>query len=110
MVTHGLGAKRDNAGAKKSPQQIQMLEKFYSGNYKLMLVSLFIFAIHFIVADTDISLIFLSRCTVSKARGNGRVCNLCWFDLQSGPYMVQRAEEKREEGDGSHWVSDGKAI
>ncbi|KAG0547113.1 hypothetical protein BDA96_01G051000 [Sorghum bicolor] len=30
MVTHGLGAKRDNAGAKKSPQQIQMLEKFYS--------------------------------------------------------------------------------
>jgi hypothetical protein len=39
MVTHGLGAKRDNAGAKKSPQQIQMLEKFYSGNYKLMLGS-----------------------------------------------------------------------
>jgi len=39
MVTHGHGAKRDNAGAKKSPQQIQMLEKFYSGNYKLMLGS-----------------------------------------------------------------------
>lgn len=30
MVTNGFGAKRDNAGAKKSPQQIQMLEKFYS--------------------------------------------------------------------------------
>jgi hypothetical protein len=36
MVTNGFGAKRDNAGAKKSPQQIQRLEKFYSGNYKLM--------------------------------------------------------------------------
>ncbi|XP_066365573.1 homeobox-DDT domain protein RLT3-like isoform X2 [Miscanthus floridulus] len=30
MVTHGHGAKRDNAGAKKSPRQIQILEKFYS--------------------------------------------------------------------------------
>jgi hypothetical protein len=42
MVTNGFGAKRDNAGAKKSPQQIQMLEKFYSGNYKLMVRSLFL--------------------------------------------------------------------
>lgn len=39
MMTNVLGAKRENAGAKKSPQQIQMLEKFYSGNYKLILGS-----------------------------------------------------------------------
>ncbi|KAG2542131.1 hypothetical protein PVAP13_9NG570128 [Panicum virgatum] len=30
MMTNSLGAKRENAGTKKSPQQIQMLEKFYS--------------------------------------------------------------------------------
>ncbi|XP_062231136.1 homeobox-DDT domain protein RLT3-like isoform X2 [Phragmites australis] len=30
MITNGLGMKRENAGTKKSPQQIQMLEKFYS--------------------------------------------------------------------------------
>ncbi|KAL6644463.1 hypothetical protein ACP70R_016071 [Stipagrostis hirtigluma subsp. patula] len=30
MMNNGLGAKRENAGTKKSPQQIQMLEKLYS--------------------------------------------------------------------------------
>jgi hypothetical protein len=33
MMAKGLMAKSDNAGTKKSPLQIQMLERFYSGKY-----------------------------------------------------------------------------
>lgn len=49
MVANGLGARRENAGTKKSPQQIQMLENFYSGKY--LEVFSFGCAVHFIVAD-----------------------------------------------------------
>jgi hypothetical protein len=49
--------------------------------------------------------IYISRCTVPKARGHGTICDLCRFNLQSGPRMVQRAQEEREEGDGNHWGS-----
>ena len=107
MMTNSPGAKRENAGTKKSPQQIQMLEKFYSGNYMLVFGNLFLrlcYTFH------CCWYLFLSRCAISKARGNGAVCNLCWFDLQSGSYMVQRAEEEREEEYGSHWVLHGKAT
>lgn len=40
MAANGLAAKRENTGTKKSPLQIQMLERFYSGKYMLTVQAL----------------------------------------------------------------------
>ena len=48
MMAKGLMARSNNAGTKKSPLQIQMLERFYSGKYMLIFQELYLLSMCYI--------------------------------------------------------------